>query len=153
MFVSKITNASKFVDGLFGTQHRGLHGIDGNLYRNTMRSHRPREAIERIFICMSNDDRAMKLCFEEWIATFHNLISKEKRMFKKYPDQETDRRLVLWTGFTCIVVGLLFLVGGLLEVSLFFLVLGFVYVAIAIFCTHEGFKTAMRIGNFSQWFS
>lgn len=74
-------------------------------------------------------------------------------MFKKYPDQEIDRRLVLWTGFTCIVVGLLFVVADLWHVSLFFLILGFVYVAIAFFCTYEGFKTAMRIGNFSQWFS
>lgn len=74
-------------------------------------------------------------------------------MFEKYPDQATDRRLVLWTGLTCIVVGLLFLIGGLWDVSLFFLVLGFGYVAIAIFCTYEGFKLAMRIGNFSQWFS
>ena len=108
--------------------------------------------MELIFICVNDDGRAMKLCFKEWIATFHKL-KEEKSMFNKYPDQATDRRLVLWTGFTCIVVGLLFLIGGLWGVSLFFLALGFVYLAIAIFCTYEGFKTAMRIGNFSQWFS
>lgn len=121
---------------------------------NTVRAHRFRGAMKHIFIFVNDDARAMKLCFKEWIATFPKLILKEEiSMFEKYPDQETDRRLVLWTGFTCIVVGLLLLEGGLWDVSLFFWVLGFGYVAIAIFCTYEGFKIAMRIGNFSQWFS
>lgn len=74
-------------------------------------------------------------------------------MFEKHPDQARDRRHVLWTGFGTIVVGMLFFWGGGGNFSLVFVLPGIVFVLVAIFCSHEGFETAQRIGKFLAWFA
>lgn len=81
-------------------------------------------------------------------------IRKEETfMFEKHPDQARERWLVLLSGGGALVIGLIFFFwrGG--AVSFAFLLPGLAFVLIAIFCSHEGFMTAMQIGKFFQWFS
>ncbi|WP_148060155.1 hypothetical protein [Pseudomonas frederiksbergensis] len=74
-------------------------------------------------------------------------------MFEKHPEQAKERRLTLWAGSGAVVVGILFFWGGGGAVSFAFIGPGFAFVLVAIFCSHEGFETAQRIGKFFQWFS